>query len=157
MHGEIAKLVKMKKQGETRMPWDNVRLTKVEKREETKMIQCLVVALYHSRESKTWKMLFTEGLYLALSVHLSRLDLFLHFSILFISSKKRKRKETDYISMNQRCYPLVAVYNVNNVHHLKDLNMYELICSKSLKNKVTYKLFVFKSSICINSIWHEII
>ena len=74
----------------TSLRWPYTRLVKVEKQEETKMIQCLEVALYQCYESRMKKW-FTEDLYLTLCIHLSHLHLspslhyFIHLSHLHLS------------------------------------------------------------------------
>ena len=78
------------------------RLTKAEKLEEIKIVRCLEVALYQSRESRAKKKRFIEDSYLTLCVHLNRLRLspslyhFVYFEI--------KLKKAYYIFIHQRCY-----------------------------------------------------
>ena len=72
-----------------------MRFAKVEKREETKMIQCLEVAPYQSRENTTKKKRFTENS-LPLCVHLTHLRLSLTLPTRTFRVTKGKKRNRLY-------------------------------------------------------------
>ena len=84
------------------MPWDNDRLIKVEKLKEIKMIRCLRVVQYQSRESRTKKKRLTENLYLhPLCTFQPSLSLILPIHTLWVI--KGKEKKQIFIFVHQHC------------------------------------------------------